>query len=235
MQSRWVCRCLLLVVSSLVGCNQANPTPATAELGSVPVESVVVPVRHVVASEGTRVRIHLKMVEIDGGGPIPNALPNLWSSKETSRVLSTNEIQAAVLQAETTGMARGRAWADLEVASGQTGDWDSNGGAIGGVTATPTIGTDGLVQISFVAPQDKPNTEQTTPNETKVDLRENETLAIAGPTSHGLLTEISTYPYLGDIPVIGSRFFTTRKTTRVSNKTLFLLSWETSDGGGQRD
>jgi hypothetical protein len=233
MQSRWICRCLLAVTSTLTGCNRVEPLPPTAVLTpvpgseSVPVESVVVPVRHEVASDEPRVRIHLTMVAIRGRGFFPKELPDLWSSKETSRVFSTDEIQAAVAEAEKTGMARGRAWEDLEVASGQTGDWDSKGGAIGGVTVTPTIGSDGLVQVSFVAPQDQPNTEQTTPHETKVDLRENETIAIAGPTSHGWSTEISRVPIAGDIPVIGPKFFTTKKMTKESNRALFLLSWET--------
>ncbi len=233
MPSHWVGRFLFVVASTLAGCQQAQPVPATAVLApvpvseSVPVEAVVVPVRHEVASDEPRVRIHLTMVEIRGRGPFPKELPDLWSSQETSRVFSTDEIQAAVVEAEKTGMARGRAWADLEVASGQTGDWDSKGGAIGGVTVTPTIGSDGLVQVSFVAPQDKPNTEQTTPHETKVDLRENETIAIAGPTSHGWSTEISRVPIVGDIPVIGPTFFSAKKMTKESNRALFLLSWET--------
>ncbi|MDB5345337.1 MAG: type and secretion system protein [Schlesneria sp.] len=232
MQSRWICRCFLAVASAFTGCNRADPLPPTAVLAPVPgsesvqVKSVVVPVRHEVASDEPRVRIHLTMVEIHSRGPFPKELPDLWTSKETSSVFSTDEIQAAVVEAEKTGMARGRAWADLEVASGQTGDWDSNGGAIAGVTVTVTMGSDGLVQVSFVAPQDKPNTEQTIPNESKADLRENETLVVAGPTSHGYSTEISTYPYLGDIPVIGPLFFSAKKTTKVSNKALFLLSWE---------
>jgi hypothetical protein len=232
MQSRWVGRYLLVVASTLAGCQQAEPIPGTGELDpvpvseSVPVEPVVVPVRHEVAADEPRVRIHLKMVEIHSGGPFPKELPDLWNSKETSRAFSTDEIEAAVIEAEKTGMARGRAWSDLEIASGQTGDWDSKGGAIGGVTVTPTIGSDGLVRVSFVAPQDKPNTEQTTPHETKIDLRENETIAIAGPTSHGWSTEISSYPIVGDIPVVGPMFFSAKKTTKVSNKALFLLSWE---------
>lgn len=233
MHSRWLCRFFLVAASTLAGCNRAEPLPPTSVLTPVPVsdpvpmESVVIPVRHEVAADEPRIRIHLKMVEIHSRGPSPNELPDLWSSKETSRVFSADDIEAAVIEAEKTGMARGRAWADLEIASGQTGDWDSKGGAIAGVTVTPTIRSDGLVQISFVAPQDKPNTEQTISNETKIDLRENETVAIAGPTSHGMCIEISRTPIVGDIPVVGPMFFLTRKTIKESNKTLFLLSWET--------
>jgi hypothetical protein len=233
MQSRWVGRCLLVVASTLAGCQQAKPMPATAVLDPVPVsesvqvESVVVPARHEVAADEPRVRIHLRMVEMYSRGPFPKELPDLWSSKETSRVFSTDEILAAVAEADKTGMARCRASADPEVASGQTWDFDLQGSVVGGVTVTPTIGSDGLVQISFVAPQDKPKTEQTEPLETKIDLRENETMVVTGPTSHGWSTEISRFPIVGDIPVVGPMFFSAKKMTKESSKTMFLLSWET--------
>jgi hypothetical protein len=233
MQSRWICRCLLAGASTLAGCNRADPLPPpTAMLSAVPeseavqVESVVVPVRHEVASDAPRVRIHLTMVEIQGGQPFPKELPDLWTTSEAFRVLSTDEIANAVAGVEKTGIARGRAWPVIEVVSGEPGNCHAAGDVVNGVIVTPTMEPDGSIRVSIVPPKGATDNTPAASKAGDAALGDNETLVVAGPTSTRIQATVNRMPILGDIPYVGSRLFSSRTFVKQSVMTMYLVSCE---------
>jgi hypothetical protein len=208
MQSRWICRCFLAVASTLTGCNRADPLPPAAVLAPVPPsqsvkeESIVVPVRHEVTSEGPRIRIHLTMVAIQGSQPFPKELPDLWNTREAFRVLSTDEIANAVAAVEKTGIARGRAWPVIEVASGEPGNCHAVGDVVNGVIVTPTMEPDGSIGVSIVPPKGATDNTQAASKAWDAALGDNETLVVAGPTSTRMQATANRMPILGDIPFV---------------------------------
>jgi pilus assembly protein CpaC len=57
-------------------------------------------------------------------------------------------------------------------------------------------------------------------------MREGQTLALAGLLSHGMSTEISRIPLLGDIPFVGPLLFSAKKRTQEENELLVLVTPE---------
>ena len=233
MQRQWVFKCVMVVTSLVLGCNQANVPPTVAvsaptspESKAATTASPVVIDRKVPASDGPKLCLHLKIVEFHPNVPFPAELPDLWSKSESSKVFLTDEILAAIDRAGQVGAARCRTLQDIDVASGEAGNWSGLGDAVDGVIVTPTIGPDGQVQLSVVPPKDAAGNDSTGPTNIKPELREDQTLVVAGPTLTGLSVEISRVPFWGDLPFIGPRFFTTRKTTTETNRSMYLISYE---------
>jgi pilus assembly protein CpaC len=62
--------------------------------------------------------------------------------------------------------------------------------------------------------------------ETTVEMREGQTLALAGLLSHRTVTEVTRIPGLGDIPKIGPLLFSTKRSTMEENELLILITPE---------
>ena len=101
--------------------------------------------------------------------------------------------------------------------------------------ATPTVVDRDLIRISIIAEYSSLNSANnaggslgtnTRRIQTEIELREGQTLALAGLLSHGIKTEISRLPLLGDIPTIGPLLFSTKKTVTEENELLVLVTPE---------
>lgn len=101
--------------------------------------------------------------------------------------------------------------------------------------ATPTVVDRDLIRISLIAEYsnlDPANSVAGIPGtdtrriQTEVELREGQTLALAGLLSHGTQTEVSRIPLLGDLPLVGPLLFSTKKSTREENELLVLITPE---------
>ena len=62
--------------------------------------------------------------------------------------------------------------------------------------------------------------------QTTIELREGQTIAIAGLLSHQTSTEVTRIPWLGELPFIGSRLFATKKATQDQTELLILVTPE---------
>lgn len=233
MQRPWLFKCVLVVTSLVLGCNQAKVPPTAAVSAPMPsasqaatMEPAVVLERKQLASDGPKVRLHLTVVEFHPNAPFPDELPDLWGRSESSKVFLTDEILAAIDRARLAGAARCRTLQDIDVASGDAGNWSGLGDADDGVIITPRIRPDEPVQLSVVSPKDASGNDTTGPTNIKLELRGNQTMVVAGPTLTVHATEISRVPFWGDLPFIGPRFFTTRKTTTETNRSMYLISCE---------
>jgi len=62
--------------------------------------------------------------------------------------------------------------------------------------------------------------------ETTVEMREGQTLALAGLLSHKTVTEVTRIPWLGDLPHLGPLLFSNKKSTQEENELLILITPE---------
>lgn len=101
--------------------------------------------------------------------------------------------------------------------------------------ATPTITDRDLIRLEITAEYSDLNSSNNsggnlgTSNRrirTTVELREGQTLALAGLLSHRMKTEVSRIPVLGDIPKIGPLLFSSKRTSEEENELLILVTPE---------
>jgi pilus assembly protein CpaC len=62
--------------------------------------------------------------------------------------------------------------------------------------------------------------------ETTVEMREGQTLALAGLLSHRQVTEVTRIPFFGDIPKVGAILFSSKRATLEENELLILITPE---------
>ena len=102
------------------------------------------------------------------------------------------------------------------------------------VRATPTVTDRDLIRLSIIAEFSDLGAAGAggvagTSNrriQTAVELREGQTLALAGLLSHRTKTEVSRIPVLGDIPKIGPLLFSSKTSTQEENELLILVTPE---------
>ena len=101
--------------------------------------------------------------------------------------------------------------------------------------ATPTITDRDLVRLDITAEYSDLNSSASSAGiagtsnrriQTTVELREGQTLALAGLLSHRTKTEVSRIPLLGDIPKIGPLLFSSKRSTQEENELLILVTPE---------
>jgi len=101
--------------------------------------------------------------------------------------------------------------------------------------ATPTVTDRDLIRLSIIAEYSDLNAANNSGGvlgtnarriETAVELREGQTLALAGLLSHRTKTEIQRIPVLGDIPKIGPLLFSSKTSTQEENELLILVTPE---------
>ena len=62
--------------------------------------------------------------------------------------------------------------------------------------------------------------------ETTVEMREGQTLALAGLLSHRTVTEVTRIPWLGDLPHLGPLLFSNKRSSQEENELLILITPE---------
>lgn len=101
--------------------------------------------------------------------------------------------------------------------------------------ATPTVTDRDLIRLSIIAEYSDLNSANNSGGilgtnarriETAVELREGQTLALAGLLSHRTKTQIQRIPVLGDIPKIGPLLFSSKTSTQDENELLILVTPE---------
>lgn len=101
--------------------------------------------------------------------------------------------------------------------------------------ATPIVVDRDLVRISIIAEYSDLNSANNSGGilgtnarriQTAVELREGQTLALAGLLSHRMKTEVTRIPVLGDIPKIGPLLFSSKRMTQEENELLILVTPE---------
>lgn len=232
--------CLALSGGLTLGCyssNVATPAPKTnTAIASVPKkedskrDSNVAVASHQASSSATderRVRVTIQFVEFQESPTVDAALQGLWKeaasdAKESSGSLESqstivvdDEISTLISDLENQGLAkRYRPW-KKDVLSGQRETWGSDTRPAGReITATATVRSDDCVEVSFNS------------NPTTAAFGNDQNLVIAGPTTTGTVTEITQIPFLGDIPIIGPRYFNKITSRKEVHKSLYLVTAE---------
>lgn len=100
---------------------------------------------------------------------------------------------------------------------------------------TPTIIDKDLIRLRIVPEFSEINSNNTSGGvpglntrraTTTVQLREGQTIALAGLFSHQSATEITRIPFLGELPYIGPRLFNAKEATMGETELLFLVTPE---------
>lgn len=153
----------------------------------------------------------------------------------TAKILT--EPQMTVLSGRSARLLSGGEYAVPTVVGvgGASGTTTSFRGFGTSLMATPTVVDRDLIRISIIAEYSSLNQENTSGGilgtdsrrvQTEVELREGQTLALAGLLSHGIQTEVSRIPVLGDIPYVGPLLFSSKKSVQEENELLVLLTPE---------
>jgi pilus assembly protein CpaC len=153
----------------------------------------------------------------------------------TAKILT--EPQMTVLSGRNARLLSGGEYAVPTIVGvgGAAGTTTSFRGFGTSLLATPTVVDRDLIRISIIAEYSSLNSNNNSGGilgtdsrriQTEVELREGQTLALAGLLSHGMQTEISRIPVLGDIPMIGPLLFSTKKMTQEENELLVLVTPE---------
>lgn len=120
----------------------------------------------------------------------------------------------------------------LSGAAGQTTSFRGFGTSL---LVTPTVVDRDLIRINAIAEYSDLNTANAVGGipgtnarrvETTVELREGQTLALAGLLSHRTRTEVTRIPGLGDLPYIGPKLFSSKESTQEENELLILITPE---------
>ncbi len=157
------------------------------------------------------------------------------STNGTAKVLT--EPQMTVLSGRNARLLSGGEYAVPTIVGvgGAQGTTTSFRGFGTSLLATPTVVDRDLIRISIIAEYSSLNPANNSGGipgtdsrriQTEVELREGQTLALAGLLSHGTSTEISRIPLLGDIPIVGPLLFSTKKATQEENELLVLVTPE---------
>ena len=154
------------------------------------------------------------------------------SSNGIAKILS--EPQMTVLSGQQAQFLSGGEYAvptTIGIGGGQTTFFRGFGTQ---VRATPTVTDRDLIRLSIIAEYSDLGAAGAggvagTSNRritTAVELREGQTLALAGLLSHRTQTRVQRIPVLGDIPKIGPLLFSSKTSTQEENELLILVTPE---------
>jgi pilus assembly protein CpaC len=157
------------------------------------------------------------------------------SSNGTAKILT--EPQFTVLSGRSARMLSGGEYAVPTIVGvgGAQGTTTSFRGFGTSMLATPTVVDRDLIRISIIAEYSDLNNDNNSAGvlgtntrriQTEVELREGQTIAMAGLLSHGTKTEVSRIPVLGDLPYVGPLLFSSKKSTQEENELLVLVTPE---------
>lgn len=157
------------------------------------------------------------------------------STNGTAKTLT--EPQMTVLSGRSARLLSGGEYAVPTIVGvgGAQGTTTSFRGFGTSLLATPTVVDRDLIRIEIIAEYSNLNPSNNSGGilgtdsrriQTSVELREGQTLALAGLLSHGTSTEVSRIPVLGDLPVVGALLFSTKKSVQEENELLVLVTPE---------
>lgn len=164
-----------------------------------------------------------------------NVLVNWLSSNGTAKILS--EPVLTVLSGHRASMLSGGEFAVPTIVGigGAQGQQTSFRGFGTSLNVTPTVLDNDLIHMHIVPEFSQINSGNAVNGvpgldsrrvDTTVRLREGQTIAIAGLISHRESTEVARIPFLSDIPYIGSKLFSTKKSTMDETELLILVTPE---------
>lgn len=157
------------------------------------------------------------------------------STNGTAKILT--EPQMTVLSGRNARLLSGGEFAVPTIVgiAGAQGTTTSFRGFGTSLLATPTVVDRDLIRISIIAEYSNLNQANNSGGilgtdsrriQTEVELREGQTLALAGLLSYGMKTEVTRIPVLGDIPKIGPLLFSSKTMTQEENELLVLVTPE---------
>lgn len=164
-----------------------------------------------------------------------NVLVNWLASNGTAKILS--EPVLTVLSGRSASMLSGGEFAVPTIVGigGAQGQQTTFRGFGTSLVVTPTVLDGDLIRMQ-IAPEfsqiNQANSVQGIPCvdsrrvSTTVELREGQTIVIAGLLSHRLNTEVTRIPFLSDIPFIGSKLFAAKRATMDETELLILVTPE---------
>lgn len=160
-------------------------------------------------------------------------LVNWLASNGTAKILS--EPTLTVLSGHTASFQSGAQFAVptiLGIAGGQTTEFRSTGSSL---IVTPTVVDRDLIRM-VIAPEFSAVNQDGAVNgipgvdsrrvQTTVQLREGQSLVLAGLISHQASTEVTRIPILGELPLIGPKFFNAKKANQDESELLILVTPE---------
>lgn len=162
-------------------------------------------------------------------------LINWLESNGTAKILS--EPTLTVLSGHSASFLSGAEFAvptivGINGAQGQTTTFRGFGTSI---ICTPTVVDRDLIRMRIVPEFSEANQGLAVGGipglnsrrvQTTVELREGQTIAIAGLISHQMNTEITRIPFLGEIPYIGPRLFAAKRASQDETELLVLVTPE---------
>eukprot|EP00913_Durusdinium_trenchii_P008873 g8339.t1 len=162
-------------------------------------------------------------------------LVNWLASNGTAKILS--EPVLTVLSGHSASMLSGGEFAVPTIVGigGAQGQQTSFRGFGTSLLVTPTVLDRDLIRMQIVpefSQINQGNAVQGIPGvdsrrvQTTIELREGQTIAIAGLLSHRMNTEITRIPFLSDIPYIGSKLFAAKSSTMDETELLVLVTPE---------
>lgn len=162
-------------------------------------------------------------------------LLNWLCSNGTAKIVA--EPTATVLSGRNVRFLSGGEFAVPTVVGlgGASGTTTSFRGFGTSLLATPTVIDRDNIRIGVIAEYSNITSQnavsgipglQTRRIETVVELREGQTMAMAGLLSHRTNTNVQRIPLLGDIPAIGPLFFSNKTSTQEENELLILITPE---------
>lgn len=160
---------------------------------------------------------------------------NWLASNGTAKILT--EPNVVVLSGRQARFLAGGEFAvptivGINGAQGQTTSFRGFGTSL---LVTPTVQDRDLIRVATVAEYSDLNQDNAVGGipgtdsrrvETTVEMREGQTLALAGLLSHRTVTEVTRIPWLGDIPKVGPLLFSTKRSTQEENELLILITPE---------
>jgi pilus assembly protein CpaC len=160
---------------------------------------------------------------------------NWLASNGTAKILS--EPNVVVLSGRQARFLAGGEFAvpttvGIGGAAGQTTSFRGFGTSL---VVTPAVVDRDLIRINTTAEYSDLNTGNSVGGipgtdarrvETTVEMREGQTLALAGLLSHRQVTEVTRIPGLGDIPKVGALLFSSKRATVEENELLILITPE---------
>ncbi len=156
-------------------------------------------------------------------------------SNGTAKILA--EPTATVLSGRSTRFLAGGEFAVPTIVGvgGAAGTTTSFRGFGTTIQATPTVIDRDNIRIGVIAEYSNISTQNTVSGipglntrriDTVVEMREGQTIAMAGLLSNRLTTQVQRIPLLGDIPKIGPLFFSNKTLTHEENELLILITPE---------
>jgi pilus assembly protein CpaC len=162
-----------------------------------------------------------------------NVLIDWLSSNGTAKILSEPVI--TVLSGHTASMLSGGEFAVPTIVGigGAQGQQTTFRGFGTSLFVTPTVTDKDLIRMTIVpefSSINQGNAVNGIPGvdarrvQTTVELREGQTIAIAGLIAHQLTTEVARIPFLSDLPYIGPTLFAAKRSTMEETELLILVT-----------